>query len=51
MGSAAEAECLIRLSHELRYLSEERATALANILSGTMRVVRGLLNKTLRTDT
>src|SRR2546425_12139407 len=43
MGSAAEAECLIRAASELDYLSTEVAVELENLLGGTMRVLRGLL--------
>ena len=43
MGSAAEAECLVRAASELNYLPVEAATELENLLAGTMRVLRGLL--------
>ncbi|HYU09359.1 MAG TPA: four helix bundle protein [Gemmatimonadales bacterium] len=43
MGSAAEAECLVRAASELSYLSSDVATELENLLGGTMRVLRGLL--------
>jgi len=43
MGSAAEAECLVRAASELNYLSGEVAVELENLLGGTMRVLRGLL--------
>lgn len=43
MGSAAEAECLVRAASELNYLSGDAAAELENLLGGTMRVLRGLL--------
>jgi four helix bundle protein len=43
MGSAAEAECLVRAAGELTYLPTEVAAELENLLGGTMRVLRGLL--------
>jgi len=43
MGSAAEAECLIRAASELNYLPSDVAAELENLLGGTMRVLRGLL--------
>jgi four helix bundle protein len=43
MGSAAEAECLVRAAAELAYLPADAATEIENLLGGTMRVLRGLL--------
>jgi four helix bundle protein len=43
MGSAAEAECLVRLAGELGYLSEKTSNELEGLLSGTMRALHGLL--------
>ena len=43
MGSAAEAECLVRAASELNYLSADTAADLEDLLGGTMRVLRGLL--------
>ena len=43
MGSAAEAECLVRAASELNYLSTDVGAELENLLGGTMRVLRGLL--------
>jgi len=43
MGSAAEAECLVRAASELNYLSADTAADLESLLGGTMRVLRGLL--------
>ena len=43
MGSAAEAECLVRAAAELNYLPSQVAAELENLLGGTMRVLRGLL--------
>jgi len=45
MGSAAEVECLVRLTRELQYMSDEQALALEDLLGGSMRVIRGLLRK------
>ena len=43
MGSAAEAECLVRAASELNYLSADAGAELESLLGGTMRVRRGLL--------
>jgi len=51
MGSAAEAECLIRAASELNYLSSDVAAELENLLGGTMRVVRGLLRVPVKPPT
>ena len=51
MGSAAEAECLVRAASELRYLTPDVATELENLLGGTMRVLRGLLRVPIRPNT
>jgi four helix bundle protein len=48
MGSAAEAECLVRAASELNYLPGEAATELENLLAGTMRVLRGLLRMPIK---
>ena len=48
MGSAAEAECLVRAAGELNYLSPEIARGLEDLLGGTMRVLRGLLRAPIR---
>ncbi len=42
-GSAAEAECLIRLASELGYLPEDAVSTLNAALAATMRALRGLL--------
>ena len=51
MGSAAEAECLIRAASELNYLANDVAAELENLLGGTMRVVRGLLRVPIKPST
>ena len=51
MGSAAEAECLVRTARELEYLPENRAVELEDLLGGTMRVLLGLLRSLTRTTT
>lgn len=43
VGSAAEAECLVRAARELDYLPAKAASELEGLLDGTMRVIRGLL--------
>ena len=50
MGSAAEVECLVRLTRELRYLPEQQAVALEDLLGGSMRVIRGLLRTPMHTE-
>jgi len=49
-GSAAEAECLIRLAGELGYLSDEVAGELIGTLGGAMRALGGLLRHPPVTD-
>jgi four helix bundle protein len=44
-GSAAEAECLIRLAGELGYLPEDAVRELKTTLDATMRALRGLLRR------
>lgn len=51
LGSAAEAECLLRTARELEYLPEDRAVELENLLGSTMRVLLGLLRSLMRTAT
>jgi len=48
MGSAAEAECLVRAAAELAYLPQETAAALEDLLGATMRVLRGLLRAPIK---
>lgn len=48
MGSAAEVECLVRLTRELRYLTDEQAAQLEDLLGATMRVIHGLLRIPVR---
>jgi hypothetical protein len=43
MGSAAEAESLIRLATELGYLRVDPARELEDLLGGAMKAIRGLL--------
>jgi four helix bundle protein len=43
MGSAAEAESLVRLATELGYLSAAVASELEGLLGGAMMAIRGLL--------
>ena len=43
-GSAAEAECAVRLAGELGYLKETVATELKDTLGNAMRTLRGLLD-------
>lgn len=43
LGSAAEAECLLRLAGELGYVGEEEVTKLGGLLGGAMRALCGLL--------
>jgi four helix bundle protein len=43
MGSAAEAECLVRLAREMDYIEGDAATAIDQTLSGTMRALHGLI--------
>ena len=42
-GSAAEAECLVRLSVESGYLSKEAGREIEDLLAGTLRTLHGLL--------
>lgn len=51
LGSAAEAECLVRTARELEYLPEDRAVELEDLLGDTMRVLLGLLRSLTRTTT
>jgi four helix bundle protein len=48
MGSAAEAECLVRVAAELSYLPADVAAELETLLGGTMRVLRGLLRVAIK---
>ena len=50
MGSAAEAECLVRAASELNYLSTDVGAELENLLGGTMRVLHGLLRLPIKTQ-
>lgn len=50
-GSAAEAECLVRLIKELGYLDEGIATELETLLGGAMRTLRGLIRNPPRNPT
>ena len=45
MGSAAEAECLVRLAGEQGYLPKEACLQIEETLGGTMRALHGLLRK------
>ena len=45
LGSAAEAECLIRCCTELSYLPASACAALEQLCGSTMRVLVGLLRK------
>jgi four helix bundle protein len=47
VGSAAEAECLVRLAFELSYLERQIAEELERELGETMRLLRGLLRRPL----
>lgn len=42
-GSAAEAECLVRLGAEVGYLNQEQAAALELLLGQAMGTIQGLL--------
>jgi four helix bundle protein len=48
LGSAAEAECLVRTARELAYLPEDTAVEMENLLGSTMRVLLGLLRAPIR---
>jgi four helix bundle protein len=48
MGSAAEVECLVRMTRELQYLPDVQVVELEDLLSGTMRVIQGLLRTIIR---
>jgi four helix bundle protein len=50
-GSAAEAECLVRLVKELGYLDEAVANELETSLGGAMRTLRGLIRNPPRNPT
>jgi four helix bundle protein len=43
MGSAAEAECLIRTAREMRYLPVEASALMEELTGRAMRTIRGLL--------
>ena len=45
MGSAAEAECLVRLAREVDYLHADAARAIDETLSGAMRALHGLIRR------
>ena len=47
LGSAAEAECLVRLSAEVEYLTPPEAQDLEGMLGLTMRSIVGLLRRPL----
>jgi four helix bundle protein len=47
IGSAAEAECLVRTAGEVNYLAEARCAEVLELLGRTMRLLRGLLMKPL----
>jgi four helix bundle protein len=49
MGSAAEAECLIRLAVELEFLSGEPAKAMEHEVERAMAALTGLLRKAIAT--
>jgi len=42
-GSAAEAECLVRLAVEVGYLSEEAGSQLETLLGGSLAAIHGLV--------
>ena len=44
-GSAAEAECLVRLAAEADYLSKEVSLGIEDLLGATMRALHGLLRR------
>ena len=46
MGSAAEAECLLRVAAELGYLTGAVVTSIEGKLAGAMAATRGLLRST-----
>jgi four helix bundle protein len=43
MGSAAEAECLVRVAREMEYLERSAADTIDEVLSGAMRALHGLI--------
>ena len=45
LGSAAEAECLIRVANELRYLPEDTLKKLQVLLDGTIRTLVGFVRR------
>ena len=45
IGSAAEAECLVRLAGELGYLESSVVNQLEKILGDAMRALRGLMRR------
>lgn len=42
-GSAAEAECLVRLAIEVGYLGEEKGSELESVLDRTLAAIHGLV--------
>jgi len=51
LGSAAEAECLVRIAEELGYLPETVIDRATKILDEVIAMLFGLLRKPLRTGT
>jgi len=45
LGSAAEAECLVRVSGELEYLPANTIKDLRRLLDGTIRTLVGFMRK------
>ncbi len=43
MGSAAEAECLLRTAGEMGYLGDAEVQSMVDLLAGTMRALHGLI--------
>jgi four helix bundle protein len=48
LGSAAEAECLVRVCGELEYLPLDTIKGLQGLLDGTIRTLVGFLRKPVR---
>jgi four helix bundle protein len=48
LGSAAEAEYLIRLAAELGYISKTSAAEIEGLLGGAMRALHGLIRNPIR---
>ncbi len=46
-GSAAEAECLVRLAAEVQYLPQSKAEELESIFGATMQALHGLIRRPL----